>query len=248
MAMEVNGPVVSTVEFKQEIIDKIGFVPVSSSETSRFLRGTYLDEAEAVMEQGYGIERLSGFSDNAVPLSNSEDDVVDSIQNTHRGAPVAVIFTFPNVRPAAMHLADKEKLPRPFRTEILFTKVGTDPSLVRSSGVTWNPDAVIDPQFIEGFYDKEAKEWHPNPNYWENRLIEQGKQEGWSQEEYEVHHQEQKTLLREQAINKLDEEVIIYQQQRESEQRDFDAYYQEINDASKKDEIENNEEIPIVIP
>ncbi|MDO8658415.1 MAG: hypothetical protein Q7K55_06745 [Candidatus Levybacteria bacterium] len=213
--MEIGETPKPSAEFRQEIVDKIGTIPTSTPKTIRFLRGTNLEEAQAVSEQGYGLEKRFGFQGNAVALSKDEEASLNEIQNTHRGASVALIFAFPNVRPDVMKLVQEGKLPREFKTETIFTVSNADFSSVRTSMVNQEVNMVFNSQFVEGYYDKDAKVWYPNLQYWENTLKNREKQEGWTPEEYAAHRQEMYGILRQQAIQRLNEEVAIYQQQKE---------------------------------
>ena len=233
-AINLSQPPDRLDQFRQEIIDNIGFIPVSSKETQRFMRGTSVDEAIAVCDGGYGIERVNGFSGNAVALGFDEAIALDSINYTHRGVPVALFFTYPNVRPDIVKLQREGQLPRPFRGEVLATNFNLDPFSVRASMMT-DSELVIDPQFVEGYYDKDEKKYHTNPKYWENILKEKAEKESWTREEYETHRQEQSALLRQQALQRLSEESIFFKKTEKENARDFLAWEAKIGNGDGKD-------------
>ncbi len=208
----------SRLRFQREIVDRIGFIPTSTGETQRFLRGTYLNEAEEVLRTGYGIERRFGFAGNAVPLSRQEEPVIEEMLHTHRDAPVVLLFAFPNIRLEVTRLKNDARLPREFRSEIIAAEAVIDPTLVRSSGVTSEPNLLIEPQFIEGYYDKDSKTWFPNPLYWENQLKKQAAQEHWGDKEYQDHRANRLADLREKMIKRLDKEAEEYQKRKADEE------------------------------
>lgn len=208
-------------EFRQEVGDRIGFIPTTTTQTLRFMRGTNIEEAQAVALQGYGLDNM-GFQGNAVGLSKDPDHSIAEMQNTHRGASIVLLFALPNIRPEVVRMIKGGKLPRDFRVETLFSTTAIDPSRVRSSGSTPNPSIVLDSRYVEGYYDKDQKSWHPNPNYWENVLSDQAKKKGWSPEEYTRRREETAATIHQEVIAHLKQAASDYQTKNDDLSKKYD--------------------------
>lgn len=190
-------------ELKQDLIDKIGFIPVSTPETSRVLRGVFhRDEPDQIAQVGYGFDEL-GFSGNGVYLPFDQDGALLQIDQSHRGSYIIEFFAFPNMRKEIVQ-ALNGKRPLDGLQEALFAHPRNSNETVRSSGMSPIPEFVLDPEFFEGYFDKSTGEWTPNPSYWENELKAQVKKTGLSNEKYEEMRKLKYEEIKAEARQKLD--------------------------------------------
>lgn len=222
---------------KQKLVEAIGCVPTSTTELTRYIRATYVaEEAEAVSQNGYGLERNFGFAGSAVPLSLNEESALNALLNTHRGADNIIIFSMPNLQATYSELVNTGKLPRSFPLEIVFTSPITEAINVQSSLINQEVDVVLEPKYIEGYFDKGNGEWHPNSLYWEHTLKQQAKNENWDEAKYNSIRGEIYRSFYDQAVERLIEEIKRYEDQQQISQDMLSDYVQNFSD--EKDEIQ----------
>lgn len=196
-----------------EIKSAFGERLLSTKDSFRYIHATSRELAEQILHNGLFMFSNFGFDGVAIPLStNNERQSIQEISNTHKDAPVVVVIAVPNFRlgQEIKLRSNNGELPQGYKPERAFMKPNTQDN-------QFNYDRILDNQFIEGFYDKDAGEWVNNPLYWKNTLKKQQEKYGWTEEQYKQHHAE-----------KLDEFKAKFIQQLKSDAEEFQKSQQEV--------------------
>ncbi len=190
--------------FKDELVEKIGFVPITTPEDIRLVRGTNNDESEDVMKYGWGVNRGTVFQGNAEYLSADVDEAAEKIANLHRGARTGLIFAIPNIYAEWGALKNAREIDAEIRPELPFAEADPTGSRVRIGEST--ADYVIPPEYIEGYYDKDERVWHPNPLFWTNVVKKTAADEGWTDEQFQTRVSDMRAEKKQKGLAKLNEE------------------------------------------
>jgi|GEM_PF-3891707 len=207
---------------RRSLVERIGWVPRSTPDTTRIIRGVWdPEEGKQIASTGYGFDGM-GFAGNGFGLSSYEENALDEIAHTHRGAPIVEIFALPNIREEHLQAWREGKLPKEFPLETLFAHSNNAGEAVRSSGVNQDANLILDPIFFEGYYNKQTNSWTPNPQFWENALRTQATLEGWTEEQFQQRRQEKYNQLKQSALQNMNTAVQAYQESQRLFQQHFD--------------------------
>ncbi len=190
--------------FKDELVEKIGFVPTTTPEDIRLVRGTNNDESEDVVQHGWGVSRGTVFQGNAEYLSTDADEAAEKIASLHRGARTGLIFAIPNIYAEWGALKNARKIDAEIRPELPFAEPDPTGSRVRIGEAT--ADYVVPPEYVEGYYDKDEKAWHPNPLFWTNVVKKKAIDEGWTEEQLQAKVSEMRGERKQKGLARLREE------------------------------------------
>ncbi len=145
----------------------------SNNEVARAIHATNRQIADTILASGLMIDSRMGFAGVAIRLGRNKAESLNEIENTHRGLPVVVFMTYPNIHREVVSLKESGKLSRDFAEETVFSQgkiAQEDPSGYQKT------DTYFDSELIEGYYDKDSGEWVDNPNYWERKVDQETKQ------------------------------------------------------------------------
>jgi len=202
---------------------------VSTPAVQRAIHATDRVIADAILGSGLMVDSQMGFAGNAVGLGRDRAANLSQIENTHRGLPVVVFLTAPEIHREVTALKEAGSLPWGFADETVFThgSINTD----GSSGAQ-KTDTFFWKSLIEGLYDKEKRQWVDNPEYWMNKVKAAALAEGVDGAELQRRLDAGLALLKAQALERVQAESQKYL---ESQAEDTPEWWKQSTPVSDED-------------